>query len=100
MIPLRPRPPRLCLFYPATLLQGPVIDLYAPTRPLQLFAVRLAHLKVVGGPMLGAAVSGNCPEYLHHPVGLEMHYPSLCGNLHLLDGNVAALIRVHQAVTL
>jgi hypothetical protein len=68
--------------------------------PVQVFAFRLAQFKVLGGPVLGAAVSDNCPEYLHHPVGLEMHYLSRCGNLHLLDGDIAALMRVHQVVTL
>src|SRR5215210_1257685 len=76
MISLRPFSPDLRPLYPATLLQGSVVGLYAPTRSLQLFALRFAHLKVVGGPVLNAAVSGNCPEYLHHPVGLQMYYPS------------------------
>src|SRR5829696_8707863 len=103
MIPLRLRSPRLCPFYPATLLQGSVVGFYAPTRPLQLFALRLAHLKVVGGPVFGAASVGPTVRllYLHqsddrptpfNSLQVPRHPPSVAAEVALEDSKLRVLL--------
>jgi hypothetical protein len=51
-------------------------------------------------PVLNAAVFSDCPEHLHHPVGLQMYYLTFGANLNFPDVDIAALIRVDQAITL
>src|SRR5919112_3602228 len=62
--------------------------------------VSLAHREVVGSPVLGAAVFSDRPEHLYHSVGLQMYYPTFGANRNLPDGDIAALIRVHQTIAL
>ncbi len=69
-----------------------------PFTPLACF-----HLQVLGGPVFQififhVAVGGDRPKHLDEAEAFEVYRAPMLRNVNILDGNIACIVGVHQAV--
>ncbi len=100
MIALRPRGADLRAFHPTELLETPMVGLDRPnlSRPCLLLGV--AHLHMIGRPVLRVTVWGDDPKHLDQPIAFQMDNAAIRANGHLGYWAIPRAIRINKPIGL